>query len=203
MPTWLNQLLDARTVLGFALGIAAAAIAILLQARIDHRRWLRQQRLEAFAAFLSALDSMHRPATRWQLSWGRPGEEPERERFFDQMEALDRIGGRIHLLSSTVVNRAAIDVLRQWTIEINSALKTHDADRMAHALDGIPPQYRKLIELARRELGQKPAFLEQKDFDAFEGDRARLRDVVPDQLRPGWKLSRRPDPGHEERPARG
>jgi hypothetical protein len=181
MPSWLSQVLDVRTALGFALGIATAATAILLQARVDHRRWLRQQRLEAFTAFLGALDSMHRPATRWQLSWGKPDEATEQECFFDQLEALDRIGGRIHLLSSTVVNRAAIDVLRQWSIEINSALKTWDADRMARALDGIPPQYRRFIELAREELGQKRAFLQQQDFDAFEGDRAMLRDVVPHQ----------------------
>ncbi len=177
MPGWLTQLLDARTVVGFVLGIAAATIAILVQARVEHGRWLRQQRLEAFAAFLSALDAMQRPATRWQLSWAT-GDSVEMERFFDQLEALDRIGGRIHLLSDPVVNRAAIDLLRQWSIEINSALKTHDGDRMARALDGIPPKYRRFIELARAELGQKREFLEQKDFDAFDGDRARLRDAA-------------------------
>jgi hypothetical protein len=165
-------------VVGFVLGIGLATVAILVQARVDHGRWLRQQRLETFAAFLIALDSMHRPATKWQLSWREAGEGVEMERFFDQLEALDRIGGRIHLLSDPVVNRAAIDLLRQWSIEINSALKTHDADRMARALDGIPAQYRKFIELARAELGQNREFLEQKDFDAFEGDRARLRDVA-------------------------
>jgi hypothetical protein len=68
----LAQLLDARTVVGLLLGVAAAAIGIWLQAGVEHRRWLRQQRLEAFAAFVGGLDAIVRPATRWQLSWGKP-----------------------------------------------------------------------------------------------------------------------------------
>jgi len=167
MPNWLIQLLDARTLLGFALGIAAAAFAIWLQARAEHGRWLRQQRLDAFIAFVGALDACVRPRQRWQLSWGKREEAAEREAFFDQLEALDRAGGRIHLLSERAVNEATLRAYRGWAIEINSALKSHDQDRLDRAAAVAGERYRDFLIAARAELGQRGELLSSAAIREF------------------------------------
>lgn len=180
MPGWLGPLFDARTVVGFALGIAAAALAIWLQARVEHRHWLRQQRLEAFAAFVASLDAIVRPAQIWHYSWGKPQESSAQERFYDRMEALDFTGGRIHLLSEPPVNAAAIRALRQWTIAINRALRAHDEEGLANELNRVGEPYKEFIELARAELGQPKSFLRLQDLEDLEKDRATLKEEIRD-----------------------
>jgi hypothetical protein len=152
MPAWLGQ-----TVLGFVLGLAAAVIAAVitawLRARVEHDLWLRQERLEAFVGFAAALDACVRPRANWQLSWDKPDEGLNRERFHDVLEALERAAGRLHLLSTRDAGNAAIRARDRWRL-INGDLEAHDEGRLLQHSKEAGECYQKFIEAAREELGR-------------------------------------------------
>jgi len=170
----LQQLIDVRTavglVIGAVVGIAGTTFTIWLQAHVEHRHWLRQQRLEACASFLAGVDAIVRPATRWHLAWSKREEAAERETFFDQLERLERDSGRIHLLSGSDVNRATVRLLRQWSLELNSALKSHDEDGYLRGFNASAELYREFVKAARSELGEKAPFLSQTDMALLDAE---------------------------------
>ena len=167
MPTSVLQLLDARTLLGFALGIAATALAIWLQARVEHGRWLRQQRLEAFVDFLVRLESLARPATKWQDNWDQEEEESRQDAFDDALEAFARAGGRMQFLSGARVNAAGQRAFRRWSVEIRKALVSHNAEKLDSSIAAATDDYQRFTETARVELGEPKEYLTEADLSAL------------------------------------
>jgi hypothetical protein len=162
------QSLDAKSVLIFAAGLATAWFVERLRSGSEYNHWLRQQRLAAFVDFVGSLDGLQRPMSRWQLSWEGPDEVPAREAFFDMIEVMERAGGAVNLLSGSPVNRASIRAANQWRNEMNSALKSHDQERLNRGFNAAQDRYTEFLDAARREIGHRDPFLSPQARREFE-----------------------------------
>ena len=179
MPN-LAQFVDVKSVIVFIAGIASAAFVQWLRTRSEHGQWLRQQRLEAYAAFVGAMDAMERLQSRWSVSWGKTDEADQVERYYDGLEGLSRSAGRVHLLAGSPLVSACVRAQRHWDLEVQAALRLKETQRL---LDGYPESrrlYNDMVAEARAELGRPKSPLSKNDAEALmreghEGNKAALR----------------------------
>lgn len=157
----------------FVAGIVTVIVVQQLRSRAEHGQWLRQQRLEAYGAFVAAMDAMDRLTSRWSVSWGKADEPEQIERYYDGLEGMSRTAGRIHLLADSALIAACVRAQRHWDLEMQAGLRTKDLPRLLQGYPEANRLYNDAVRAARAELGRPKAPLAQ-------GDAAKLaKDVNP------------------------
>ncbi len=177
--TDLVHAVDAKTAVTFVAGVLAATIGALvvqwLRTRSEHEAWLRQQRLQAYAAFLTALDGMDRLSSQWNQMWGERGlVKVAMEHYYDGLEALSRAGGQVYLLGNHDVVVACIRAIRYWSLEVQAAHQMQDLDRLVRSLDGAEEVYNDFLRPARAEIGRPAAPLPRLVVDQLKEERNEL-----------------------------
>lgn len=146
-----------------AVAISAAAALLgtwlgsSLTSRHEDRRWERQERLNAYSAFMSAADEWHRATTDlWVSDRTLPSYAAVRTLFSEKLGRVDLTADRVKLIGSDAIRTLTNDVMFHFVARIMTLTvqepRVPDAEWYAAASTGYNTHMRAFLEAARLDL---------------------------------------------------
>jgi len=124
------------------------------------------------------MDAMDRLTSRWSVSWRKPDEADQIERYYDGLEGLSRSVGQAHLLGDSALIAACVRAQRHWDLEMQAALRLKDTRRLMKGYPIANELYNDVVREARAELDRPKAPLSARDAAKLAEERQTAREAA-------------------------